>query len=77
MPLVKGQSRLYVRKDSFSESIVQYIMYVWNTLSADCVHASSVNMFAKVIDKYLVMFEKGLYGSTHVSHCSRGTVFHQ
>ena len=26
---------------------------VWNTLSVDCVHASSVNMFKNRIDKYL------------------------
>ena len=27
---------------------------VWNKLSTDCVHASSVNMFKNRIDKYLV-----------------------
>ena len=27
---------------------------MWNTLSTDCVHASSVNMFKNKIDKYLV-----------------------
>ena len=26
---------------------------VWNKLSTDCVHASSVNMFKNKIDKYL------------------------
>ena len=29
------------------------IDYVWNKLSTDCVHASSVNMFKNKIDKYL------------------------
>ena len=48
--LVKNQSRLYVRKYSFS----QETMYILNTLSTDCVHASSVNMFKNRIDKYLV-----------------------
>ena len=28
-------------------------IYVWNKLSTDCVHASSVNMFKNKIDKYL------------------------
>ena len=27
---------------------------MWNTLSEECVHASSVNMFKNIIDKYLV-----------------------
>ena len=27
---------------------------IWNNLSTDCVHASSVNMFKNKIDKYLV-----------------------
>ena len=30
------------------------ILNEWNTLSADCVHSSSVNMFKSRIDKYLV-----------------------
>ena len=38
--LVKKQSRLDVRKYSF----LQRTINVWNNLSADCVHASSVNM---------------------------------
>ena len=46
--LVKKQSRLDVRKFSFSQRTIN----VWNNLSTDCVHASSVNMFK--IDKYLV-----------------------
>ena len=41
--LVKKQSRLDVRKYSFSQRTIN----VWNNLSTDCVHASSVNMFKK------------------------------
>ena len=42
--IVKGQSRLYVRKYSFSQRTVNE----WNKLSADCVHSSSINiMFIK------------------------------
>ena len=37
--LVKEQSRLDVRKYSFSQRTIN----VWNKLSTDCVHASSVN----------------------------------
>ena len=48
--LVKKQSRLEVRKYSFSPRTIN----VWNKLSTDCVHASSVNMFKNKIDKYLV-----------------------
>ena len=48
--LVKKQSRLDVRKFSFSQRTIN----VWNNLSTDCVHASSVNMFKNKIDKYLV-----------------------
>ena len=48
--LVKKQSRLDVRKYSFSQRTIN----VWNNLSTDCVHASSVNMFKNRIDKYLV-----------------------
>ena len=49
--LVKKQSRLEVRKFSFSQRTIN----VWNTLSTtECVHASSVNMFKNKIDKYLV-----------------------
>ena len=48
--LVKKQSRLDVRKFSFSQRTIN----VWNKLSAECVHASSVNMFNNRIDKYLV-----------------------
>ena len=48
--LVKKQSRLDVRKFSFSQRTIN----VWNNLSTDCVHASSVNMFKNTIDKYRV-----------------------
>ena len=47
--LVKKQSRLDVRKYSFSQRTIN----VWNKLSTDCVHASRVNMFKNKIDKYL------------------------
>ena len=39
--LVKKQSRFDFRKFSFSQRTIN----VWNKLSAECVHASSVNMF--------------------------------
>ena len=48
--LVKTQRRLDVGKFSFS----QRTLNVWNKLSTECVHASSVNMFKNRIDKYLV-----------------------
>ena len=49
--LVKKQSRLDVRKFSFSQRTIN----VWNKLSTECVHANSVNiMFNNKIDKYLV-----------------------
>ena len=48
--LVKKQSRLDVRKYSFSQMTIN----VWNTLSTYCVHASSVNMFKNRICNYLV-----------------------
>ena len=48
--LVKKQSRLDVRKFSFSQRTIN----VWNKLSTECVHASSVNMFKNRIYKYLV-----------------------
>ena len=48
--LVKKQSRLDVRKISFSQRTIN----VWNNLSTDCGHASSVNMFKNRIDKYLI-----------------------
>ena len=48
--LVKKQSRLDVRKFSFSQRTIN----VWNTLSTECVHPSSVNMFKNIIYMYLV-----------------------
>ena len=48
--LVKKQSRLDGRKYSFSQRTIN----IWNNLSTDCVHASSVNMFKNKIDAYLV-----------------------
>ena len=47
--LVKKQSRLDVRKFSFSQRSIN----VWNKLSTECVHASSVNVFKNRIDEYL------------------------
>ena len=49
LTLVKEQSRLDVRKYSFSQMIIN----VWNKLSADCVHASRVNMFRNRIENVL------------------------
>ena len=48
--LVKKQSSLVVRKFSVSQRTIN----VWNKLSTECVHASSVNMFKNRIDEYLV-----------------------
>ena len=45
--LVKKENRLDVRKYSFSQRTIN----VWNKLSTDCVHASSVNMFNNGIDR--------------------------
>ena len=53
--LVKKQSRLDVRKFSFSQRTIN----VWNKLSTECVHASSVNMFKNKIDTYLVGLGEG------------------
>ena len=47
--LVKKQSRLDVRKFSFSQRTIN----VWNKLSTECVLANSVNMFKNKIDTYL------------------------
>ena len=44
--LVKKQSRLDVRKFSFSHRTIN----VWNKLSEDCVHASSVYMIKNRIE---------------------------
>ena len=48
--LVKGQSRLDVRKYSFFQMTVNE----WNKLSADCVHSGSINMSMNRIENYLV-----------------------
>ena len=47
--LAKKQCRLDIRKFSFSQRTVNE----WNRLSADCVDASSVNIFKQKIDIYL------------------------
>ena len=47
--LAKKQCRLDIRQFSFSQRTVNE----WNRLSADCVGASSVNMFKNKIDRYL------------------------
>ena len=47
--LAKKQCRLDIRKFSFSQRTVNE----WNRLSADCVGASSVNIFKNKIDIYL------------------------
>ena len=47
--LAKKQYRLDIRKISFSQRTVNE----WNGLSADCVGASSVNIFKNKIDIYL------------------------
>ena len=46
---MKKQRILDVWKFSFSQRTIN----VWNKLSEDCVHASSVNMFKNIIDKYI------------------------
>ena len=48
--LVKEQSRLYVRKYSFSQRTINK----WNKLSTDCVHVSNVNIIKNRMDKYLI-----------------------
>ena len=48
--LVKEQCRLDMRKDSFS----QRVLNEWNKLSNDWVNASSVNMFNNRIDRYMI-----------------------
>ena len=49
MTLVNKQCRLDIRPFSFLQRIVNE----WNRLSADCVDASSVNMFKIKMDIYL------------------------
>ena len=50
LKLVKEQNRLDVRNYSFSQRTIN----VWNQLSTDCGHTSSVKMFMNRIDKYVV-----------------------
>ena len=49
--LVKKQSRLDVRKFSFSQRTIN----VWNNLSTDCVHASTVTRSLRSTDKQLLV----------------------
>ena len=56
--LVKKQSRLDVRKFSFSQRTIN----VWIKLSDECVQASSVNMFKNRIDKCCIL------SATHKYH---------
>ena len=46
--LVKDQCILDIRKYSFSQRTINE----WNTLSTDCITASSVNMFKNKVDTY-------------------------
>ena len=48
--LVKEQCRLYMRKYSFSQRVINE----WNKLPNYWVNASSVNMFKNRIDNYLI-----------------------
>ena len=50
--LAKEQSRLHVRKYSFTQRTIN--VGQCNKLSTDYMHASNVNMFKNRIDKYLV-----------------------
>ena len=65
--LVKKQSRLDVRKYSFSQRTIN----VWNKLSTDWVHASSVNMYDQswppTIDRTInqgILHEQSIGGAT-------------
>ena len=49
LTLVKGQSRLDVRKYYFSQRTINE----WNKLSTDCIHSSSITMFRNRIDNDL------------------------
>ena len=62
--LVKNQSRLDVRKFSFSQRTIN----VWKILSAEGVQASSVNMLNTRIDKYIVEEEPKL-SLAHLCTC--------
>ena len=48
--LVKEQCRLDMRKNSFSQRVINE----WHKLQNDCVNASSVNMFKSRIDRYTI-----------------------
>ena len=48
--LVKKLCRLYMRKCSFSQRVINE----WNKLPNYCVNASSVNMFKNIINRYLI-----------------------
>ena len=51
LTLVKGQSRLAVRKYSFSHGIINQ----WNKLSANCVHSSTVTLrYNAVVGRHLL-----------------------
>ena len=49
-----GDNFTLVNKQSFILPEDHQCITVWNKLSTDCVHASSVNMFKNIIDTYLV-----------------------
>ena len=53
--LLKKQSRLDVRKHSFSQMTIT----VWNKESTDCVHASNVNRLNNIILYYIHIYRKG------------------
>ena len=59
--LVKKQSRLDVRKYSFSQRIIN----VWNNLSTDCVRASSVNMFKNKKLRQVILSIRAGYNSNY------------
>ena len=63
---MKNQSRLDVSKFSFSQRTIN----VWNKLSTECVHASSVNMFNNIVDKYSK-------GGLHIEYLYLYTIFDQ
>ena len=43
----------YIKSSDMMSRQTTVDINVWNKLSTDCVHASSVNMFKNKIDKYL------------------------
>ena len=50
LALVKCHPRLDVRKYTFSQRVVND----WNKLPEECINATSVNMFRKIIDQYFL-----------------------